>query len=194
MPLKTHNKTTYEIVLAKLFGGDNEVEVDSVFNSISTIDEAHRRIHAGQSFYAGYLWGEGSNIADNASAELLIQVGAESMHTIYEVAAGGDAEVRVFEAPTVSTAGTSVTAFNKARYSANASNATLTRDPSISADGTALPAKFLPGGTFLSTGSQDGGFNRETILNANTDYLFRVTNRAGSAQPMSISMEWYENI
>lgn len=152
----------------------------------------HKRIHDGQTFYSSVLWGDGNEIADNANADVLIQAGA-GMHIVYDIAAGGNCEVYLYRSPTNSDVGSAVGAFNKNEYSSNTSSSTITHTPTITGTGTALPAKFLPGGVKTAgSGGEDGSFSREIILKGGLDYLIRVKNISGAIQPVSVALEWYE--
>ena len=156
------------------------------------LDAAHAKIHQGLSFQATYISGEGNNVADNAAIDVLIQSTA-GIHLIQAAATGGDAEVFLYRNPTFSAAGTNLTQINKNEYSSNTSAVTITHTPTLSDDGVLMASKFVPGGTGgNSTGGADGSFDREIILNHAHTYLFRVINRAGTAQPIGVTFEWYE--
>lgn len=153
------------------------------------IDIAHHWIHNGHAFFASNLW---ATVADDASTELLIQV-AIGMHTLYEIAAGGDFDVEVFENPTFSAAGSAVGIFNRNRFSSKESGNIITHTPTITDDGTSMGVKLLPGGAGGNAGGgQDGGFDREIILKAGNDYLIRSTNRSGLVKRASTSLDWYQ--
>lgn len=176
-------------------GSAQRLICDSLGN-LSTVETAHYRIHNGQTYVAGKLWGESTSpielIADNASAEILIQAG-EGMHMIADVAAGGDCEIEFCESVTFSDAGTAVTAFNKNRYSTNTSLSTITHTPTITDYGTSIFKSFLPGGAGGNAiGGTDGGFGREMILKSGLDYVIKATNRRGQASHVSIMIEWYK--
>lgn len=158
---------------------------------LATISTPHLRIHEGKGFVAGHFI---LALADDANLDILIQVGAsQSMHTILDVAAGGDATVTIYEGTTFSAAGTALTSFNKLRSSVTPSAATITHTPTITVIGTPLPTKLVAGGMGGNAGGgSDGGFDRELIFTAGTDYLIRTTNIAGQAKPVSSVLEWYE--
>lgn len=163
------------------------------YASLVAISPEHYWIHQGLSYEAGFLWSEGTAIADNANADFLIEAGA-GMHAIFEIAVGGDCEVRYYRNPTFSIPSPSdiVTPHNKNDYSTNISASSITANPTITDAGSLVVPKMLPGGGIFGTGAIDGGFSRETILKAGDDYLVRVTNRSGAATQISITAEWYE--
>jgi len=78
------------------------------------------------------------------------------------------------------------------RNSFNGPTTATYHTPVIAAVGNQLRNTFLPGGT---KNQATGGTTRtgtEWILRTNTTYLLRLTNRAGSAQPASLAVQWYE--
>lgn len=160
--------------------------------NVISISSEHQRIHSGQSFTTGHLWEEGTAVADNANAEILLVTGSTHIHLIQDVSVGGDCVLNVIEGVTA-TPGTALTVFNKARTSSNTTGATASYAPTGVSGGAALPPKFIPGGSgFLTQGGQDGSYNRELNLKTNTNYLFRVTNRSGLATQIAITLEWYD--
>jgi len=168
------------------------VGLDDTSRGLVVISTEHERIHDGVMYEAGFLWSEVTAIADDASAEFLLQL-TDGAHAIFNIAAGGDAEVHFFENPTFSAAGDLVTVFNKNRFSSNTSSAVATANPTITDAGTALPKSFLPGGSGPhSGGGSDGNYNHERVLKGGNDYLVRVTNRAGATKAISIGVEFYE--
>lgn len=158
----------------------------------SYITWEHSLIHEGKVFYCSHLLGSGSELANGASLDILVQA-ASGMHIVFDVASGGNAEVYFFRSPIFSAAGTAMSCANKNEYSSNTTSATITHTPTITDDGTQLSSHFLPGGTRgSSTGGQNGTYNREIILKDGLAYMSRLTNTSGVSQPVSFSMEWYE--
>ena len=170
---------------------EDGVIIEDISRAQATIQTEHMRIHNGEMFAAGHLWTEGAAIADNANAELLIQL-SDAAHFIMNVAAGGDAEIHFFENPTFSAAGTAVTAHNKNGYSSSTSTATITHGPTITGDGISLGSSLMPGGAGGNAqGGTDSGFAHEWILKTGNDYLVRVINRAGITKAISINISFY---
>lgn len=116
-----------------------------ILHVIST-DAPHQHIHEGIAFIAGHNAAHGSELANDASQDILVQVGASDMHLIRDVGFGGSCEVFVLEGVTFTGAGTALTVFNKDRGSSVTSLATVTHTPAGVSGGTALPTKLLPGG------------------------------------------------
>jgi hypothetical protein len=165
--------------------------LDQTNGAIIVQDEVHTSVHKGILFHAGRFV---VALAADATIVLLIQVAAgQSAHMRFGLAAGGDTEVELFEGPTFSAAGTTITPLNRNRFSSNTAQTTITHTPTTSADGTELAHTMMPGGTgpAQSPGDTGGSFS-EWILKTGEDYLFRVTNRSGAAQPTSLSLDFYE--
>ena len=162
------------------------------FNTIGIASE-HQRIHSGEAFVAGYGALHGAELANDASTEILIQVGAGTgAHLVRNVAANGDCEVFTTEGVSFSAAGTPLTIFNKNRNSTDTSTTTATHTPTGVTGGTSLPTKFLPGGPGKGSGGQGDSYARELILKKSTNYSFVVTNRSGAVMLLSDILEWYE--
>lgn len=153
----------------------------------------HARIHEGKSWNASVLWGDGNEVADNASVYMLAQVGSAA-HAIYDVASGGNCEVHLYQNPTFSDQGTLISSFNKNPNSTETTGMVLSHTPTFSDKGTQLPSRLLPGGVKAAgSGGQDGSFNREIILKGGDTYMMEVKNFSGAIQPVSIAVEWYES-
>lgn len=166
-------------------------DVDVVNEALVMQDEIHANIHRGVMFSGSYF---DLAIADDASIEILFQVDAsQSAHLRFGGASGGDAELEIFEGTTFSAAGTAVPTNNRNRLSGNTASTVITHTPTLTGDGTSLMAMYVPGGTgFLFTqGGQSRSFE-EWILVPGQDYLMRITNRSGVAQPLSALLDFYE--
>jgi len=160
---------------------------------VEAICHAHEQVHSGNFYTVSHIF---NNVANSNSAELLIQVGLTlTNHTVFDIACGGDAEFHIFEGPTFSSSGTSVSAVQNNRASTNTSGSTLSHTPTISDAGTTLYETFVPGGGIFGAGGSDGGPIRsgtELILATGTAYLLRVTNTSGGTQDISIGLGYYE--
>jgi hypothetical protein len=156
-----------------------------------TIDYPHQKTHEGRYFSGGYY---NASIANGATIELLIQMGAATTwHSKIRASSGGDATVQIFENATFSAAGTSVTVSNHNRSSSKVSDATVTHTPTLTADGTQVNGTILiPGGSTGNSAGGSGGFEDEYILAVSKVYLVRLTNTAGTSEPMSLLVEGYQ--
>jgi hypothetical protein len=167
---------------------------DYINEAAVTMGEVHANIHRGIFFSGGY---GAEGIADDGTLILLVQTGAsQSAHLRYAGSAGGDHRVEFFEDTTVSAAGTAIACSNRNRFSSNVCAATVTHTPTVTGVGTELINSILPGGTAVgqgqtTPGSSATGFS-EWVLKHNTIYMLRITNLAGTAQPLSASVDFYE--
>jgi hypothetical protein len=154
-------------------------------------DVNHVRLHEGRAFYAYYLNGDANQLADNASIDIAVAWAAGKYpHLVFNVNCGGDAEFTIYENATVN-GGTSFTAINRYRSSANTSASAILVNPTVTNTGTALTGEFLAGGS----GGQAGGaaaFSFQYVLAPLTTYLFRLTNRSGQAHMAHLMIQWYE--
>jgi hypothetical protein len=82
--------------------------------------------------------------------------------------------------------------YNKNQGKSIVAVAAVTRQPTVTNNGVLLENDFLPGGTGGNSIGSSGGERDEWILDINRTYMYRLTNRAGNAQPMSLRIEWYE--
>jgi hypothetical protein len=169
-----------------------DIEVDSVITyALVTIPVQHHEIHEGEMFETSYKSPEGSNIADNATLVLHFLTGAKENHFTFTVAAGGDCEVSLYEAPSLTANGPRLDVHNLHRDSDDVSVTSVWQGSTFTG-GVQLTNFLLVGGT---GGNASGGISRqglERILRPNTIYMVEATNRAGTAQPMSILADWYE--
>lgn len=181
-----------EVVAAKIVGpSGNVAEVDGAAGALVIQGMVHRMIHTGVLYEVGHV---NESIADNGVLELLVTTAADqSAHMRFSAVCGGDARISLFENPTITGAGTGLSEVNRNRLSSNAAQTVVTHTPTHSADGTQLMDHLLPGGSgFFATGGASESSFEEFILKANEQYLFRVTNIAGSAQPVGAALMFYE--
>lgn len=168
--------------------------IDDITNSLQMIDVVHHEIHEGETYQASYKSPDASNIADNGTIDILVKTGAKYCHLAFEIAAGGDAEILLYEDTTTSNDGTPLVEHNMNRGIADSATAAAFHTPTVTDVGTLLENRFVPGG---AGGNSQGGSGTirpgtEWILNINKNYLVRGINRAGTAQPMSNIVQWYE--
>ena len=172
---------------------DSGILVDPYVKALKSIDVAHNEVHRGVLFSADYV---ATGVGNNASVDVLFVVGDDvDAHFVFDISAGGAVQVYLYEAPTISAAGTAVTAYNLNRTSANVPASTVTHTPTVTATGTTtiVNGRYLAGGASAQT--RIGGGLRpgiERLLAGGETYLLRVTNVSGSAITISAACEWYE--
>ena len=167
--------------------------VDKVTSAFKIVSYPHHAVHDGEMYQSSYKSLEGSDVADNASIDILINTGADFIdHVTFVAAAGGDAELELFEYTEVSAPGTVIASNNMNRNGGKHPSTVVSIGPTIDADGFRFHNSLLPGGT---GGNAAGGIaraNTEWNYIPDTNYLARITNRSGNAKPMSVITQWYE--
>jgi len=163
--------------------------IDEITGAQVTIPVVHHEVHEGETFTTSIF---SQVVANGDDITMLLRVGATRYpHLTFTVAGGGDAQLRLLEAPTVSADGNAMTVRNMKRYSTTASTVTAFGNPTYIEQ--AVITNFLvPGGT---GGNSQGGVVRqdtEWILNLSTDYVIELTNISGGNTPLSITAQWYE--
>lgn len=165
---------------------------DSETGALVIIQSDHHEIHTGDTYLVSYKSPDASPIADNGTVVIILTTSTKEIHMVYDHACGGDSEFELSEGPTVTAAtGTPMTPQNKNRNFSNANVTTALRDPTVTNIGVLIENTFAPGGTGPTAGGGIGGSRNEWELKPNTKYMFRVTNRSGNNQPISIRIEWY---
>jgi hypothetical protein len=167
---------------------------DKEIKALVSIDTVHRMVHLGRTFQSSYKSPEGADIADNGALTILIQTGVSEVHLAWHPASGGDAEIELYEGAAFSDAGVLLPRINMKRRANAYIPKTLTSvAPTITSLGARLMNELLPGGT--GPAQSGGGLGRpgtEWQLLDDTNYVLRLTNRSGSAQPASFIVQWYE--
>ena len=170
--------------------GQGIADVDPVARGLVVMGEIHHMIHRGLMFSASYFT---EGIADDASLNILVVTAADQVaHMRFEVAAGGLAEILLYESVTTSADGTAIAAYNRRRSSLGTAVTAISHTPTVSDLGTRLLQGMLPGG---EGGHAVGGVAfsfSEWVLKSDTKYLLRVTNRSGQAQAIGADINFYE--
>lgn len=168
---------------------------DATTGAALAIDTIHHEVHEGEMFHCSHT---GASVSNAASVDVLLVTGAAvETHATWEIFAGGQVTIYLYEAPTVTEGneGTALTAYNMKRDSDNTPDALLYHTPTVGATGsTALVnGRILPGGTNPTT-RVGGGIRSgaEWILAPDTLYLLRVTNTSGGTIAINLVLEWYE--
>lgn len=180
--------------------GNGDVEppqallTDDITGALATIPVLHHETHEGEKFTVSYKTPDASPLADDETIIFIVRTGGSRYsHIDWRPNCGGDAEIEIYEGTAIS-GGTPMTVRNKKRtVGDNANTATVIRDPAtVDNVGASLDNEFIPGGTGGNSQGGRGEARDEFILQQNTNYMFRLTNRAGNNQPASLRLEWYE--
>lgn len=154
-----------------------------------TIDFVRENIGLGKVIVASFHSPDATPINDNASIELLLVTGTKQTNLVFQASAGGNSELQLFEATAVSANGVGVTFSNFNRNSAYVGENGIFHTPTVTDDGTLILDLYLAG---VLGGNWQQRVNTEWILLPSTNYLFRLTNRQGSVQPLGMFFQWYE--
>lgn len=188
---------TYALVIGAVLVSDitgSPTQTDEITGALVTIPVVHHEVHEGEFFTVSYKSPDANPIADNATIDILLQLGSKYAHLVFDVACGGTAEIAFYEGTTLNDVGTNLTEVNNKRHGGETATVTATHTPNVNNVGTLLFNVLIPGGAGVGqarTGSNVRA-NTEWILAPNTNYLVRGINRAGNAQPMSNVCQWYE--
>jgi len=166
--------------------------IDKSSGSLQVIDYAHHEIHGGSSFVVSDV-----DLDVDAAGPKYWRITTPNTtkwaHFTGSLAASGAGTIEFFENPTLTGAGTGLTAYNRNRNSATAATLVVAYDATASADGTRI---FL---TRVSSGgipARDTGgsidVRSEFILKQNEDYLLKFTADADNTK-VWVTFEWYEH-
>lgn len=145
---------------------------------------------AGKIFEAAYF---NTAVGDDGNVDLRIRTSTNEVPLWIVGRATGDSEYVLYEAINA-TSGTQLTARNLKRASSTTPVVTVFYTPNVTAGdisgATALAAEYVPSGTEYEKGKNNGppGW----ILQSNTTYMLRHTNRGGATKVLSDLIRWTE--
>jgi hypothetical protein len=122
-------------------------------------------------------------LADDASLTALITTsGTVNTYIHTEASAGGDAELFLYEAPTVSTVGTSTVGQRINRQIGSTFKTTISYGATCSNYGTKISDRIIAGGTGGNAAGSDTNLCVYIPLAKSTQYLIRLENEGGGAK------------
>jgi len=161
------------------------VPIDPISGGRIGLSTNHFEIHNGNHYIAS---GQ-ATLASGASLDVLITVPSGIYnHFLYKVRVNAEANVTLYEAPTVSANGTLQSAQNRNRQSTNTADTTIHLTPTVTGVGTLLRVEHIGNG---QTVGGDGRDENEWIFNEGL-YLLRITSEAAN-NDVSWIVDWYEN-
>ena len=165
----------------------------TVMRYVVNRDESTQNIIDGLVFYAYSSKGNGNELADDASIDIVITPPvAQSIGIGFVTRIGGDAEFKVFENVTAVTGGTIFVPLNRNRASTRlAQTGAIVQPSSVTTNGVLYEEIIVGGSGGNAAGATLTG--DYAILKANTSYLFRLTNRSGQARIAELFVQWVEN-
>lgn len=174
-----------------LVGDGGGSQTDEITGALAVIDIVHHEAHEGELFSAGYMSPHAVPVADDGNIDVVITTGVRYCHAIAQGSFGGDFEGYLYEEADI-TGGVAIPVRNHKRVGGIATTVTAVHSPVVNDVGTLLESAFVPGGSRNFDPGSTSGQRSEWILRPNTIYLYRLTNRAGSAQQGSLGIIWYE--
>jgi hypothetical protein len=170
--------------------GSNILNNDKVTNAVSTIDYAHKEIHAGDHYYYNKL--DTIGIQTDKLA-IMTPNSPKRVHMLFDIECTGELRVTISEAGDRVLA-TEGTAFNRDRDSIKTNDATVFESVSGgTTDGTVIfeirNGTTATNGRSLTPGSRRG--NNEVLLKPNTAYVMELETFAAGHR--TIFLDWYEH-
>ena len=176
-------------VFARPNGQPTRPKTDDDDRLVAT-DAFHAQVHNANGYEVSHVF---TAIADGAYADLLIYVAnGKECHAEFAGAAGGDAFAYLYEGPTVSINGPTLTPVNLNRTSTNTATTLFYHTSTLTASGTALLIQMINGGQKNQSFGGATEARNEWILKENTWYLARIQNKAGGAKNFNVSVAFYE--
>lgn len=178
----------------KIWDGSNLFKTDGTTNAIQTILYPHYKIHSGRHYFVE-SYDNMANAADSIDFCVFARDTSRWAHMFFMVSTEKAALFCAYEDATFdTTTGTTVTAYNNNRNSANTSILLIKRDATVSADGTELFCTTIGFGDnpANSIGGESGREN-ELILKQNTYYRFHFETITND-NDIDWLAEWYEHI
>ena len=160
--------------------------------AFKTVTEFQNAVHDGESFsYSANQIG----LTNNSTVVLLGRTGAKQVHFDGFNVRVSQAPFRIdlYEAPTVSNAGTLLTSRRRNRVNTNTSLMAIYQTPTYSDAGILLDDELIvesSQGNSLNSGG--ASFDDGWVLKANTDYLIVMTNLSGVTVNWSAKFTWHE--
>ena len=166
--------------------------IDASTEALMTITYAHHETHAGSHFN----YRDAYPLAKLGVVEHLFITPDTTKwaHMIFGIeTTGGQVDVEIFEAPTVTANGTLESVINRNRNSVAVNTTLLYHAPTVTADGT--PMSLQTYGSSSKAKSLGGGSrdSEEIVLKQNTLYLVRTTEQNVDVSIVNIDFDWYEH-
>ena len=192
-------------------GSLRDLRADLSTHSLQIIDYEHHEVHAGSAFHVSYSVTTANSDDDVTGIMFTTPDSTKWLHMIATFSCGSAAEAIILEAPTLADAGdgSDKVVLNRNRNSTTTSLVQSLEDtPTVGSvttmnetewtavgvsGGTELSHEYLAGGTGPRAAGGISRGTQEWILKQNTTYVFYLQNTGASANPHSISLDWYEH-
>ncbi len=157
-------------------------------------DESVQNVIDGLVFYAYSSRGNGDQLEDDASIDIVVTAPAnKSIGIGFVTRIGGDAEFKVFENVSDVVGGTVLVPKNRNRASDKTAQTGVIMQPTSVTTNGVLYEEIIIGGS----GGNAAGATLEgdyAIIKADTSYLFRLTNRSNQARIAELFVQWIEYV
>jgi len=177
--------------------GDRIAAIDKNTNTIQTIANYHHEIHSGSAYR---VWAQESVTANTLhTIALLTPNSTKQMHLQGLASSANSSELFFYELPNAPTAnGTPLTPRNANRnYADNSSAQFVFEDSTLNLTANIVLAHTHIGSSGLRPNDPSFGGSSESrkewVLKQNTWYALQVTDTSGSAQEISVVLDWYEH-
>jgi len=165
-----------------------KIRSDAYGNSMGVIERAHHAIHDGNHYFiAGY---DELDTGDTTIFAVTAPSSAKRIHMTFAYSANKSYTLQVYEDADV-TGGSSATLVNNDRNSANTSELTVVKNPTVNDLGNLLEeVKIGPSGKKFS-GTEDINRENEMILKAGSTYIYKITANEDDCV-LAYKGYWYE--
>lgn len=171
------------------------VKVDNKVEALRVIQVEHAEIHEGEHFFCSDADGD----VDIGGPKLwrVTTAAGTNAHMTALFSSSYPGTLEVYENPTLSTAGTTLTSFNNDRNSSGTPTTVCAKDPTTSDDGTLMFTQVIGSDSLGAGGNASGaagGLTRrgnELILKQDEDYIVKFTTGENNAR-VALTLEWYE--
>jgi hypothetical protein len=167
------------------------VPLDWLSSSLPNIDVFHQMIHAGKAFTL-VSYDTDVDIAAPKLYRLTAPASPKQVHLTWEFKSLAAGTVYVYENPTLTAQGSTLTPINMNRNSAAAAVMTIGEDATQSSLGTQIwVGDLTTAGAFFTTLGGNDGNRHEFVLKYEEEYLIRFVTTADN-NTLRTSLFWYE--
>lgn len=157
---------------------------------MGAIDVMHQKTHEGKVYAASKIY---LSVGNNEYADVRIKCGSKDAHMEIFILTEGKTYAYSYSGTTYSENGTLVDKINRNTNYSDTGESLIYHTPTIDTLGIKRFEQMIGAGS--NSGNQIAGSygdRVETVHKANSDFLIRVQNKAGTAKDISIYAIWYE--
>lgn len=173
-------------------GSGYDANIDGATHVLATIGYEHHQVHEGDAFYAQH---NASGVADGGYVGVLFTTANTTSwgHAIFGMNSSSKATFELYENPTVTSTGTTVTAYNRDRNDGSNAVVSVSHTPTVSNNGTLIRMRYIgTGGLANLAGAGDDRGQSEFILEQNEQYYVKGVSEAASNN-ICVYCTWYEH-